>query len=581
MALHRKIYLAFVVFILVPISLLGIVSYRLSYAAIKEKVGQETLQTLRATDLNIRNVVEQADSFSGYVIASEEIQSFLKHNNKDSLLDFYYQRQAIAGILYGQNALDDLILYSAGGSDYHFMNGDILPFRDFQQTDFYRRMLEAEGKSVWLPPTERYPDQKKWSFMLGRTIKDTLTLKNLGYLILEINIKRFDDIFLTRYPDGSRELLMDSNGNILYEANHDNIGKRLELPIVNSLSSETEGTLIDTESGQKSLISYITSDSLHPGDAPYYLISIKPWSAVSKETDYIRNTTVWLVGFVILLAVLFNFLYVRQIVSFIIQLLARMKKIESGNLNASMPEYRSVELSRLAYGFNRMSNRLRQLVEEVRLEQEHKRKAQFQVLQNQINPHFLYNTLESVNALALMNHQKPISNIVINLGRLLRSSIHADDEVTVNHELNHVVSYIEIQKVRFDDRFSYKIEVDHALLDHHVLKLVLQPLVENSLLRGYSKKKPDFSIHITGGINARGDGYLRVQDNGTGIDDDTLQRILQQMSAAKPGLVHGLSNVQGRLRMWYGDCYGLMICSHPHEGTAIQLNFPLKREAAK
>lgn len=116
MALHRKIYLAFVVFILVPISLLGIVSYRLSYAAIKEKVGQETLQTLRATDLNIRNVVEQADSFSGYVIASEEIQSFLKHNNKDSLLDFYYQRQAIAGILYGQNALDDLILYSAGGA---------------------------------------------------------------------------------------------------------------------------------------------------------------------------------------------------------------------------------------------------------------------------------------------------------------------------------------------------------------------------------------------------------------------------------------------------------------------------------
>lgn len=109
------------------------------------------------------------------------------------------------------------------------------------------------------------PGSKKWSFMLGRTIKDTLTLKNLGYLILEINIKRFDDIFLTRYPDGSRELLMDSKGNILYEANHDNIGKRLELPIVNSLSSGTEGTLIDTESGQKSLISYITSDSLHPG----------------------------------------------------------------------------------------------------------------------------------------------------------------------------------------------------------------------------------------------------------------------------------------------------------------------------
>lgn len=79
----------------------------------------------------------------------------------------------------------------------------------------------------------------------------------------------------------------------------------------------------------------------------------------------------------------------------------------------------------------------------------------------------------------------------------------------------------------------------------------------------------------------RGGWLSSVQDNGTGIDDDTLQRILQQMSAAKPGLVHGLSNVQGRLRMWYGDGYGLMICSHPHEGTAIQLNFPLEREAAK
>ncbi len=163
-----------------------------------------------------------------------------------------------------------------------------------------------------------------------------------------------------------------------------------------------------------------------------------------------------------------------------------MKMVENGQLTTRMKMFSIRELNHLAKGFNRMVEEISTLLKRVKTEQERKRKAEFKVLQNQINPHFLYNTLESINSMAVLHGSRDISKMTINLGKLLRISINVADKVMVSDEVRHVISYMEIQKVRFDERFMFEIEIDKQLEHYFILKLVLQPLVEKDCMKKHT-----------------------------------------------------------------------------------------------
>jgi two-component system sensor histidine kinase YesM len=222
-----------------------------------------------------------------------------------------------------------------------------------------------------------------------------------------------------------------------------------------------------------------------------------------------------------------------------------------------------------------MITRIQWLLREVESEQERKREAQFKVLQQQINPHFLYNTLESINALASLNGQKEISRMTINLGKLLRISINGGYEVKVKDEIRHVKSYLEIQKIRYDNRFSYEVEIDDVLENQPVLKLILQPLVENILIHAFDQDHSG-RIKIRGTIS-NGHGQFFIEDNGKGMNNSVLLNLNRPESEIpKREGGHGIRNVQERLGLYYGKKYGLMICSSENKGTTIRISFPIQ-----
>jgi len=206
----------------------------------------------------------------------------------------------------------------------------------------------------------------------------------------------------------------------------------------------------------------------------------------------------------------------------------------------------------------------------------HEREAELHALQNQINPHFLYNTLESINMMALTHGDRDISRMVTSLGRLLRLTLSSTEAlIPLDAELEHVRHYLVVQRMRYGDRISMTVDVDPALLDCIVPKLTLQPLVENALYHGL-EPRPGAGRVVVRGCRAGDDLALTIEDDGAGMDAVRLATVRAQLEEEAPRDRRsiGLANVHKRLKLYCGPAYGLSITSAPDEGTRVRLTLP-------
>lgn len=574
MTFKRKVILAFLVFVLFPIFILGYISYRISADTLQETIFNQTIQTLNVLDRNLMEAVKEVNQFSDYVISSGEIHTFLASQKEESLVDLYHKQQAIAGIMYANAKVQQFILYNLNGERLYQSNDQL----SWEKPEWMvQEMKQKKGDSVWLShiaiQKHTLQEQSEPFFIQGRFINDVNTLDPLGYMVLAIRLDLMDEVFTSKSGNPSTEMLINKKGEILYALDHQWIGKRLNVEKLKKLQTGETGFFLDQWNGEKQLITYRPSTFQMAGEEDVWMVSLKPWGALSNGIVYIRNITLFLSIVALLAAVCFNWLYLRRISSFIQTLQRNMKLVEKGDLSVRMNEYPLKELKTLSFRFNQMIYQIQELIQRIRREEEKNREAEFKVLQQQINPHFLYNTLESINALAASNGQRSISKMTINLGRLLRVSINGSFEVMVQQEISHVISYLEIQKIRFENLFTYKVEIDPSLENEPVLKLVLQPLVENILTHAFDQEE-------TGWISIQGTrsetiGYFWVEDNGKGIPPDVLEK-LQKKRDAKEERGHGIRNVHERLKLYYGEKYGLMVYSD-EKGTIIRISFPLKK----
>ncbi|WP_163538394.1 sensor histidine kinase [Gracilibacillus sp. YIM 98692] len=574
---QKKMLLGFLLFIVLPVILTGYVSYKYFSDTLSRNISAQTIQTLSSLNLNLKESVEKVNMFSDYVVSSPDIQSFLKTNNYSSIYQFYNQQQSIASMMQGNSEVDDFVIYSEYGHHIQLKNNPIPELDQFKNSTYYEKLVQAKGKPVWLAPSEsQWFIHDEPLLIHSRVIKDMNTLNDLGYLVLSVNMALFDDIFTQIAGESSQEMIINENGTILYSLNHDLIGETLQIENRSDIQSGNQGYVVTDWNGQNSLITYMPTDFQTGRSNELMLVSVQDWDVLAEDIHYIRNLSIFLILFAVAIAGAFHLLYLRHVYRFVGSLLQSMKQVEHGVLDYKLKTFHIKELDVITHSFNKMLDTFKRLLKNIKEEQEYKRKAEFQVLQQQMNPHFLYNTLESINALASLNGQREISKMTIHLGKLLRISINGSFEVTVEEEIRHMKSYLEIQKVRYDNRFSYQVKLDDSLKNAFILKLVLQPLVENILLHGlHDEQKTMITIQ---GEQKNGMGILWIEDNGTGIEPSKLHRLNKNMEerlSPKNG-GHGIQNVHHRLRMLYGDHYGLIICSEQHKGTLIKLTFPIK-----
>ena len=282
----------------------------------------------------------------------------------------------------------------------------------------------------------------------------------------------------------------------------------------------------------------------------------------------------------IVTAVLAGFL-AKRIASPIYQLQDIMHRIEKGAIDTEVVIDGQKEIVLLGQSFNSMIATIRELMDRIVKEQREKRKSELLSLQNQINPHFLYNSLDSIVWLAEHNRSTDVITAVVALARFFRISISRGATfITVSNEISHVKNYLTIQAIRYANRFRYNFSIDKAILDKMVMKLILQPLVENALYHG---------IESDGGrIDVKGyrEGRMmifEVRNTGYGLTEARIDEIHQQLRGGKASENHGvgvgLRNVYQRLKLYYGEDADMFFDSQPDESTVVAIRIPLEKEA--
>lgn len=251
-------------------------------------------------------------------------------------------------------------------------------------------------------------------------------------------------------------------------------------------------------------------------------------------------------------------------------------RVTEGDLDVRFDDGSGVESRMLSNSLNMMIDKINELLERVTKEQIRLRKAEFELLQSQINPHFLYNTLDAIVWLAESGEQKKVVRMVGSLSEFFRTSLNqGKDMISIKEELQHVRSYLEIQQVRYQDILKYRIQVPRELNQYLIPKITIQPLVENALYHGIKNKRGSGEIKITGKIEAEF-FLLKIEDNGIGISEERLAEvragITHKVSTGRD--IYGLYNVNERIRLNFGEQYGISIESVYGEHTTVTIRLP-------
>lgn len=387
----------------------------------------------------------------------------------------------------------------------------------------------------------------------------------LGYVTASLDRSGFNRLLGGHYDAACEVLLLDRNWRTVYYSRPAQARDTAEALRSQLLAGEP---LSGTDGDYR----YIAAK--HP-ETGFTLILQQPRTFTGQVMEAIYLVSAFVGSLCILLSLLFTWLLSRYLSEPVHQLDQAMGEVERGRLDVRLEPGREDELGRLAGSFNRMTEEYRLNLDRSVRRQRELNETKLRMMQAQLNPHFLYNTLDTMKWLGVVHHTPQVAELATGLAAILRAGIDGDEIVTLEQELDLVERYVDIQAIRFEDRFTCEIDVAERFRSCLVPKLALQPLVENAILHGVSDMEEGY-VKLWAEEDG-GDLLLTVSDNGPGIPPEILEK-LNSPDKRIPGGHLGLFNVDSIIRLHYGPRYGLSARVLPGEGSRVRLRLPVKRE---
>ncbi|MCQ6561349.1 cache domain-containing sensor histidine kinase [Paenibacillus mendelii] len=528
----------------------------LSYA---QTINRHTSDTI---DVQLKRLDQDTIQF----FHNREVVRFLsgkdsEYNRLRAIMD------TLTGFLISHSDVESVFLIKRNGQQINSSN-IILANKD--KVEFVSEAATGNGKSVWLKT--RVSAQGNRVIPLVRQINDLTTIEPLGTLVLFIKENKINRLMEGQDLKIDGELVvLDPKGYIISSRNSHDIGhpyrsdifEQLKLPTGQFFSKETE----------KHFYHYLQSDLT----SWIYLYRF-PESELLSGTHIVRNWVLICSLIFTLLAILLARVIASNLSKPIIQIVKEMRNIESNELNVNLDYAGNDELAVLASSFNNMLSRLRTSIENQAQLQTMGHELEMRALQAEINPHFLYNTLEAINWMGRMNRIPEICDMTSMLADIMRYSIDTQREmVTLGDEIIHVHKYLGIQKIRFGDKLNVFIDIPEHLLGLTIPRLSLQPLVENSIIHGFRDKVGEGKIRV---ICEERDNkvFIKIEDNGCGMKEETITSVFNGEDLG-PKKSIGVMNVHKRLKLFFGEIYGLEIYSVLEKGTRITVKLPGRLEA--
>lgn len=524
-------------------------------------------QVARSVEAYLRTVMKLSDSlYYGAVknadLSSESVNreiTLLYDNNKDSVYS--------------------IALFSQDGAMVEAVPAARLKggFDVTGETWFQDALNKTENQHFSKPHVQYIFDnnenQYRWVISQSRAVELTQgTSTTQGVLLVDLSYSSLEHLFDgVTTGKGGYVYLISSDGEILYHPKLQLIdsGRIRE----NNLAAAKykDGNHKEEFEGEKRVV---TVKSI--GYTGWKIIGVTPNSVVSLNSIKTRLFIVFLITLILFILALINSYISSRITNPIKELEKSVGELEEGDLDAPVYIGGSYEIQHLGSSIGIMAKQIRVLMDDIVAEHEAKRKQEFDTLQSQINPHFLYNTLDII-VWMIENEQKAEAvKVVTALARFFRISLSRGKSIiTLRDEFEHVRSYLMIQHMRFKNKFSYTIDISEDCLDLASLKLMLQPLVENAIYHGMEFMDGDGEVVLKAWRSGE-ELYLTVRDNGLGMTEEQVESLFTDkiISSSKRGSGIGVKNVNERIKLYFGESYGLSITSEPDEGTVITIHLP-------
>ncbi|MCF2939479.1 sensor histidine kinase [Paenibacillus alkaliterrae] len=579
-SIQSNIAAAFAVLILLTAVFMGVISYQLSAVAVRDTAKDFTGELVKQVNANIQSYVTNMENISLLVLSHRPVREYLSADaeNDGSISEFFRT------IMISRKDIASISAFGYEGQRFVSDRNDARLNPNVHATDqpWFREARAAEGRTVVSPPHVQpvFDDEYRWVVSLSREIRSADNTRGLGVLLVDLNFSVINDI-VSQIELGKRGyvFIVNDEGSIVYHPQQQLIYSSLKTEAIDKVLSVQSGTFISDEAGQRKM--YTVQDS----EIGWKIVGVSYADELIGNRREMKLSFAALGVFSLFAAILLSVLLSRNLSKPIHQLHEHMKEVEKGNFNIQVPVDRTKEIGRLARTFNLMVFQIRELMGQVVKEQEFKRKSELNALQAQINPHFLYNTLDSIIWMAEEKKSDEVVLMTSALARLFRASLSKGKElVSIRTEIEHITNYLTIQKMRYRDKLDFQLEVDPAILSYVTLKVTLQPLVENAIYHGIKNKYGTGTIRISG--EKYGDSILlHVADNGVGMDAGTLERLLAPARGGgyREGKGVGMTNVHERIRLYFGHEYGLTVASEPDIGTTVTVTIPLllPEEAAR
>ncbi|MEZ3506390.1 MAG: sensor histidine kinase [Lachnospiraceae bacterium] len=557
---------ALAVILLIGITLYSQMSHQLT-AAVREENQAVLGQINRSVDAYLRTIMKLSDSLYYGVIKNADLEeesvssqiTLLYDNNKDSIANI--------ALLSKEGELLEAVPAARLKTDL-----------DVRQEQWFGNTLKRTDNLHFTTPHVQYifdnnENQYRWVITLTRAVEITHgTSTEQGILLIDIRYSSLQQI-LDNITLGNQGYLymVGSNGELIYHPKMQMIETGQMTENTAMAAGYRDGSFREKYEGEWREVSVKSV-----GYTGWKLLSVTPEKGLPLGNLKVRLFAVFVVGAFLLVLVLTNTFISSRITTPIQKLERSVNAIEAGDLDTEVYLGGSYEIRHLGRSIGDMAKRIKELMQDIVAEHESKRKSEFNTLQSQINPHFLYNTLDIIVWMIENEQKQEAVRVVTALARFFRISLSKGKSIiTVRDELEHVRNYLTIQQTRFKNKFTYRIEADESVMELVSLKLMLQPLVENAIYHGMEFMDGDGEICVKVYREAE-DLRFQISDNGLGMTAGQAASLLDEKDhvSSRRGSGIGVKNVNERIRLYFGEDYGLTIWSEPDEGTVITIRLP-------
>lgn len=579
LALARKLILINVVFIVLPLGLMGYFAFARFTETTERKVGDYQLQTLKQLTLNIDTYMNELNRLTVMPYQYPKVTDYLatrRTSGEPLTLDEISGLNSFVTQVFLNGRVDILgvSLYGTGGASYVVMPESqyVTTYKLDENVSWLNKFKGHYGQPVYVATHDLSSSGGNvyQAFSIVRELRSFDDGVTLGYIVIDVDPKFISEI-LSKVKLDAKELLYitDDSGKLV-------IGKDHGLPqAAPSLSPDnaSEGVSHVKSEGEGLLMAHVTSEV-----TGWTTVGVVPVSSLMKDTEVLR-TYIILIGIICVGLALLLYVFIAYRITQPLRKLSRlMRSVERGDLSRAFPVSGTDEVGMLGHSFNGMLAKLSELGYLLYETEIREKDAQIAALQSKINPHFLYNTLGSISMYAELEGSPEIITMSNNLSKLLRYSLSGRKEhVTLQDELDHVGGYMAIQQMRYEERIHFTMTIEPSLLDCEVIPLMIQPLVENAINHALDKGVGRGRISLTADSSSQV-LKITIEDDGIGMNAEALEALrLHLLNTKELGgrSGNGLLNVHRRIVLHYGDEYGLSLESMPYQGFKAVLKLPV------